>query len=130
MKKGWWEPPLLALGFVSWGLAALNGLGWGWLRGSFSMGLEPLFALSAALGWVSGNLYKDRTRKLLPRQRGRFFLLYFVATPGVLFLLRAMAPEEHQEIAPLVPYLALAVFAIFFLVPVTLGRVGRSRGPE
>jgi hypothetical protein len=86
--------------------------------------------VAATLGWVSGNVFKYRTRKLALTDKGRFFLVYFVGTPGLLFLLRAMAPQEHQEAAPLVPYLGLAVFTIFFLVPVTLGRFAPPRGSQ
>jgi hypothetical protein len=46
--------------------------------------------------------------------------LYFGGPPGVIWLLWALIPLEVQADSPLVPLLSLGIFAIFFLVPVTL----------
>jgi hypothetical protein len=47
----------------------------------------------------------------------------------VLYLLRALAPAREQIGAPLVPLYALGVYAVLFLVPVTITWVpgGRPR---
>lgn len=98
------------------------------LAGELRLGLYPLFSLSAALGWVMGNVYVQRTRRQPPR-RGlpRGLWIYLLGPPGVLILVRAMAPRIEQEAAPLVPVLAVAVFVVFFLVPVSLSAVGPTR---
>ncbi len=47
-------------------------------------------------------------------------LVYLLGTPGLLYLVRALAPLPSQAFAPLAPLYASGVLAIFFLVPVTL----------
>ena len=52
--------------------------------------------------------------------RSRFLLIYLLGPPSVTSLLWALTPAEVQDAAPLVPILAMAVYSIFFLVPITL----------
>ena len=98
------------------------------LGGELRLGLYPLFSLSAALGWVMGNIYVQRMRRQAPRAGlPRGLWIYLLGPPGVLILVRAMAPRIEQEAAPMVPVLAVAVFVVFFLVPVSLSAVGPTR---
>lgn len=98
------------------------------LGGELRLGLYPLFSLSAALGWVMGNVYIQRLRRQPPRRGLPHGLwIYLLGPPGVLILVRSMAPRIEQQAAPLVPVLAVAVFVVFFLVPVSLSAVGPPR---
>ncbi|MEM1247854.1 MAG: hypothetical protein AAGA81_09085 [Acidobacteriota bacterium] len=98
------------------------------LGGELRLGLYPLFSLSAALGWIMGNVYVQRMRRQSPRAGlPRGLWIYLLGPPGVLILVRAMAPRIDQEAAPMVPVLAVAVFVVFFLVPVSLSAVGPTR---
>lgn len=125
---------LLLAACVVWSLAALALFGLVPLAGVLDIGLYRLYSLAAVLGWATGNVYLARLRHLrLPREpllrlwRQRFLLAYLVGPPGVLYLLRALAPEPEQKAAPFVPVYALGVYAIFFLVPVTLRPPPRRR---
>ncbi len=114
---------ILVAGFsVSWLLAVLAAFGILPLRGALDLDLYRYYSLAAVLGWISGNVYLIRKRAL-PGEGGwkkRLLLAYLLEPPGVLFLLRAMAPLDIQKAAPLVPIYSLAIYVIFFLVPVTL----------
>lgn len=92
------------------------------LAGTIELGLYRLYSVAAVLGWVSGNIYMTRRRILPPsgRWRKRLLLAYLLEPPGIVFLLRSLAPVDVQQAAPFVPIYGLAVYAIFFLVPVTL----------
>ena len=59
--------------------------------------------------------------------RRRVFLVYFLGPPGLLYLLRAMASIEAQRAAPLVPFYAFGVFAVFFVVPILLPTTPAAR---
>jgi hypothetical protein len=115
-----WEAVGLGLCFASWVGALLNQIGALSLPGVLDLGLYPLYSLAAALGWVLGNTYLHRRRTLYRRARRRILPLYLLAPPGVLYLLRSLAPVEQQRLAPLVPLLAFAVYVVFFLVPLSL----------
>ncbi|HVS01230.1 MAG TPA: hypothetical protein VMT16_00525 [Thermoanaerobaculia bacterium] len=124
------EPALVGLFFASWTGALLDQLGLLSLAGTFGFGLYPLFSLAAALGWIAGNVYLHRRRRLAShRLRRRALVTWLFGPPGILYLLRQMAPAPEQQAAPLVPLLSFAVFTVFFLVPLTLGGEW-SRPPE
>lgn len=125
---------LLVAASTVWLLAALALFGVVPLAGTLDVGLYRLYSVAAVLGWVTGNVYLVRLRYLrLPREpllrfwRQRFLFAYLVGPPGVLYLLRALAPVPEQKAAPFVPVYALGVYAIFFLVPVTLRPPPRRR---
>jgi len=92
------------------------------LAGSLDLGFYPFYAIAAVSGWLAGNVYVARSAGLPRELRRRVLLVYLVGPPGLLYLLRAMAPEAAQMAAPLVPLYAFGVFAVFFYVPVTLRR--------
>ncbi len=117
--------------FVACWFLALSGLlGLAPLAGTLALGLYPLFSVSAIVGWVMGNVYVQRTLKsarLVGVRLPRELWIYLLGPPGGLLLLRSMAPRAEQEVAPLVPVLAVAVFVVFFLVPVSLSVTGPTR---
>lgn len=92
------------------------------LAGTFDLDLYRLYSVAAVLGWVSGNIYMARRRILPPSGcwKKRLLLAYLLGPPGVVYLLRSLASTHVQQAAPFVPIYGFFVFAIFFLVPVTL----------
>ncbi|HEX9737542.1 MAG TPA: hypothetical protein VGG06_36740 [Thermoanaerobaculia bacterium] len=123
MRFGWrLEIALLAAFSAVWLLAVLALFGILPLAGVFDLGLYRLYSVAAALGWLAGNVYLLRGRGLPAGGRGRrrLLLAYLLGPPGVLYLLRSLAPPAVQAGAPLVPLLSFAVYLLFFLVPVTL----------
>jgi hypothetical protein len=117
---------LLALFFASWLVGFLQWSGLLPKAGSLDLGLRGLFSLGAALGWLSGNVYVQRSRGLPAALRRRIMLIYLLGPPGLLFLLRSLAPAETQMAAPLAPLYATLVMSIFFFVPVSLKGAFRS----
>ena len=117
----------LVLGFFSacWLLFLLHVVGLFPLRGNLPIGLYLLYSAASALGWAAGTVYVQLTRTPSSSPRWRLFLLCILAPPGLLFLLRSMAPAAAQSAAPLVPLYALCVFGILFAVPVSFRNVGR-----
>lgn len=99
------------------------------ITGNLPLTLYPLFSFAAALGWIVGNIYVQRARRLAGSARRRLWILYFFGPLGVIYMVQAMAPGDGVVRAPLVPLLSFCVFAALFLVPVTLsgGRPPRSR---
>jgi hypothetical protein len=82
---------------------------------------RALFTFAAIAGWLAGNVYVARlAARALPR--GALVALYLGGPPGLIWLLWATIPEAVQAAAPLAPLLALAIYGVFFLVPVTLRR--------
>ena len=91
------------------------------LAGALTLDLYRLYSIAAVLGWASGNVYLLRLKSLTGQVwRRRLLLSYLLGPASCVYLLRALAPITHQLAAPLVPILSLAVYGIFFLVPVTL----------
>lgn len=125
MKGGRLASPLdqvvLVLSLAAWSLALGASLGLIHLAGRFTLGLYPYYALAVGLGWVLGNLYVWRARRVGGMRTHKWLLVtYLVGPPGVLYLLRTLAVEQAQELAPLAPTWALGAYAVLFLVPVTL----------
>jgi hypothetical protein len=101
------------------------------LPGNLDLGLYPFYGLAACTGWLSGNVYVARARGWPRDVRRRLLLVYLVGPPGVLYVLRAMAPAAEQTAAPMVPIYGFFVFAVLFLVPVTLhGSTPRRESPR
>jgi hypothetical protein len=92
-------------------------------------GLGPpsaLFAFAAALGWLAGNVYVARSKRAALGRCG-LLALYLGGPTGMVWLWWAIQPAALRRLAPLAPVLALGVFCVFFLVPVTLRRFPRQR---
>lgn len=114
------EPALIGLFLASWLGALLGQLGVLDLAGTLPLAFYPYFSLAAGLGWLAGNVYVHRRRSVPKALRRRLMLIYLVGPPGILYLVRAMAPVVDQTVAPLVPLLGFGVFTVFFAVPVSL----------
>lgn len=90
------------------------------LRGALPLSLYAIFGAAAAVGWLAGNFYVQRSRGLSWAPRLRTLVLYLFDPPAVFFLLWALTPISAKAEAPMVPLYAFVVFTVFFLVPVTL----------
>lgn len=121
------EIALLGLFLVCWAVGVVALLGGLSLAGSLDLGLYGLYSIAAAAGWLSGNIYLQRSRGYPRDFRRRLLLIYLVGPPGLLLLLRMMASREAQLAAPIVPSYAMLVFAVFFLVPVSLRGIGTAK---
>ena len=117
---------LLALFLACWSIVLLQIVGLVSMAGTLDLGLQGLYSTAVALGWLSGNVYVHRGRGLPRELRRRLLLIYLLGPPSLLALLRSMAPVVAQTAAPIVPLYAAIVFAILFLVPVSLKGAFRS----
>ncbi len=116
------ELGLLAVFSAIWLLTILAGLGVVPLAGTLALDLYRLYSIAAVLGWVAGNIYVPRSERLADarRFRKRLLLSYLIGPPSLVYFLRALAPSAIQQAAPMVPIYSFCVYALFFLVPVTL----------
>jgi hypothetical protein len=121
------EQLFFAFCLAAWVVGLLAYFGIVDLAGRLSLGLYPLFTLAAALGWLCGNVWVHRSRGLPSGLTRRLWTFYFFGPPGLLYLLRQMAPEAELVAAPLVPVFAFSVYTVLFLVPVMLRRGDRPR---
>jgi hypothetical protein len=122
------ELALLGFFFVCWLAALASFVGLLPIAGLLDLGLYQYYGLAAFLGWLTGNVYLQRAQRVPKPLKRRLMLVYLLGTPGFLYLVRALAPITTQAIAPLASLYASGVFAIFFLVPVTLkGSFGTSQ---
>ena len=120
------ELVLLTIFVVIWVVAIVALLVGSPLAGLLPLSLYQFYGLAAFLGWLSGNMYAHRSRGAPRSVRRRFWLIYFLGPPGILYLLSSMAPITNQTAVPLAPIYGCGVFAILFLVPLTL-RSRRAR---
>ena len=119
---------LSLLGFfgAAWIVALLHVGGVLPLAGGLPLSLYGYYAFAAVTGWLAGNVYVLRRRRLAGRaatgggRRNRRLLgvLYFFGPPSLVYLLRALAPIDHHQAAPLAPLWAFGVYGVFFLVPI------------
>lgn len=114
------ESSLLVLCVGCWAVALAHYGGVISLAGHLPLSLYGLYSTAAASGWLFGNVYNHRRRRLPTPLKRRALLLYYLGPPGMVYLLRALAPVREQLEAPLVPLYSLGVYTVFFLVPVTL----------
>lgn len=114
------ELALLALFVALWTVALASLVGLLPAAGLLELGLYQLYGIAAFLGWLAGNVYVHRTRRTPKLLRRRVLLIYLFGPPGLLYMLRAMAPLASQAQAPLAAIYACGVFFVLFLVPVTL----------
>ncbi len=123
------ELGLLAVFSAIWLLTILAGLGVVPLACTLNRALYRLYSIAAVLGWVSGNIYVQRSQSLAGtttdrpdgrRFRKRLLLSYLIGPPSIVYFLRALAPYAIQQAAPVVPIYSFCVYGLFFLVPLTL----------
>lgn len=122
------EVILLAFFLSCWSIVLLHLLGLVPMAGALDLGMQGLYTVAVAAGWLVGNIYVRRSRGLPKALRRRLQLVYLVGPPGVLALVRAMAPAAAQAATPFVPFYAGIVYVILFLVPVSLRRVFLNSG--
>lgn len=111
---------LVALFLACWSIVLLQMVGVLSMAGTLEMGLRGLYSTAVAVGWLAGNVYVHRSRGLPRELRRRMLLIYLLGPPSLLALLRSMASLDAQLAAPIVPLYASIVFAILFLVPLSL----------
>lgn len=121
------ELALLGVFLALWTVALASLLGILPTAGLLDLSLYQLYGVAAFLGWLAGNVYVHRTRGTPKPLRRRVVLIYLFGPPGLLYLLRALAPASSQALAPLAAIYACGVFFVFFLVPVTLRGSSRPR---
>lgn len=117
-----WELSLLGVFLAVWTVALASLVGLLPTDGMLDLSLYQLYGVSAALGWLAGNVYVARSRRFPKAARRRLLLIYLLGPPSLIYLIRAMASLETQAAAPLAAVYGCAVFFIFFLVPVSLKR--------
>lgn len=115
------ELPLFGLFLACWVLAGAHGVGLVSLAGALGLNLYQLYAVAAGIGWLSGNVYVQKRRRLPEDHRRRAAALWLVGPQGIPAVLRAMAPAAAQAAAPAVPIYAFCVGAVFFSVPLVFG---------
>lgn len=120
------EVVLLGLFVLAWCLALFSVATGLPLAGLVPLSLYQLYGIAAAAGWLGGNMYVQRARRLPREIRRRLLLIYLLGPPSVVYLLRTMAPAAEQGAAPLAGLWAFGVLAIFFMVPVSLRRSDRA----
>ncbi|MEM7582976.1 MAG: hypothetical protein AAF560_06325 [Acidobacteriota bacterium] len=122
------EQVLLAAFSAAWLLAILIGIGLVPLAGTLDLDLYRLYSIAAVLGWVAGNIYVFRSQAV-SEARWRKVLLwtYLIGPPSFVYIIRSLAREAVQQAAPLVPIYSFAIYALFFLVPVTLRATRQPR---
>ncbi len=122
------ERILLAVFSAAWLLAILAGMGLVPLAGILDLDLYRLYSVAAVLGWVAGNIYVFRSQTL-PKDRSskRLLWTYLIGPPSIVYITRSLARQAVQQAAPFVPIYSFAIYALFFLVPVTLRATRRPR---
>jgi hypothetical protein len=80
-----------------------------------------IFPYAAMLGWLAGNVYVARRRSRAMSRRA-LLAIYLGGPPGLIWLFWTIIPTSLRVTSPIAPPLALGIFGIFFLVPVTLRR--------
>jgi hypothetical protein len=96
------------------------------LGGGGALPPRGLFPFAATLGWLAGNLYVEGTRRA-PALRRFLLPLYLGGPPGLVWLYWSWVARGERLLNPLAPVWALGVFAVLFLVPVTLRGFPRAR---
>jgi len=119
-SREFWELSLLGVFLAVWTVALASLVGLLPTDGLLDLSLYQLYGAAAALGWLSGNVYVNRSRKVPKPLRRRFLLVYLLGPPGIIYLVRSLASSDVQAQAPLAAIYACGVFFMLFLVPVTL----------
>jgi hypothetical protein len=117
---------LVAFWLACWAVSLLSVAGLQDLSGRLDLPYYPYFAIAAFAGWLFGNVWVERCRRVPGTLRRSFWVLYFFGPPGFLYLLWTMQPAARQR-DPTGALLSFAVFAALFLVPVLLRRTAIER---
>ena len=93
--------------------------------GMLRLGLYELYGVAVLAGWLIGNVFVYRSRSWSKAVRIRFLLIFLLSPGGLFYLLWSCGTERAT--VPFAPLWAFAVFAVFFLVPVSFRRSFSSR---
>ncbi len=116
------EPILLGIFTLGW-IVAIFILAVGRsLDNPLPVSLYHLYGLAVFGGWLSGNVYVQRTVSTPRKQRLGALLVYLFGPPGLLFLTHGLSSVDSQARVPLAPVYALGVYVVFFMVPVSFRR--------
>jgi hypothetical protein len=122
------EPVLFGFFTLCW-LVALAVLALGrTLNSPLPISLYHLYGLAVFGGWLSGNVYVQRTARVPRDERLRSLLVYLLGPPGLLFLTHALSAYQSQVRVPLAPLYALGIYFVFFMVPVSFRHMAEPRG--
>ncbi len=97
------------------------------LAGLLPLGLYELYGVAALTGWLIGNVFVHRSRDWSRVARTRFLLILLLSPGGLFYLLWSFGSDSDRAAVPFAPLYAFAVFAVFFLVPVSFRRSFPSR---
>ena len=127
-SRGFWELSLLGVFLAVWTVALASLAGVLPTDGLLDLSLYQLYGVAVALGWLAGNVYVNRSRRVPKPLRRRLLLVYLLGPPGIIYLVRSLASLNVQAQAPFAAIYACGVFFLFFLVPVSLkGSAPRRR---
>lgn len=116
------EPVLFGIFTLLW-LVAIFVLAVGRsLDNPLPISLYHLYGLAVVGGWLSGNVYVQRTNRTPRESRLRALLVYLLGPPGLLFLTHALTSVESQVRVPLAPVYAFGIYVVLFMVPVSFRR--------
>jgi hypothetical protein len=130
------ERSLLGFFGAAWIVALLHLAGVVPLAGGLPLSLYGYYAFAAIAGWLAGNVYVLRRRRLAAtvpvtacgRDRRLLAILYLFGPPALVYLLWALVPAAQQRLAPLAPLWAFGVYGVFFLVPIAFPPPARRPG--
>ena len=92
------------------------------LAGFLPLGLYGLYGVAVLAGWLIGNVFVFRSRGWTRVARMRFLLILLLSPGGLFYLLWSLGRDSDRTAVPFAPLYAFAVFAVFFLVPVSFRR--------
>ncbi len=116
------EPILFGIFTLFWLLAILVLAVGRSLDSPLPISLYHLYGLAVVGGWLSGNVYVQRTSRIPRGSRLRSLLVYLLGPPGLLFLTHGLTSVESQARVPMAPVYAFGIYLIFFMVPVSFRR--------
>ncbi len=117
------EPLLFGFFTLCWLLALVVFAVGRSLDSPLPLNLYHLYGLAVFGGWLSGNVYVQRTAKVPRSRRSRTLFVYLFGPPGLLFLTHGLSAYASQSRVPLAPIYALGIYVVFFMVPVSFRRM-------
>ncbi len=121
------EPVLFGIFTLAWLLAIFVLAVGRSLDSPLPVSLYHLYGLAVFGGWLSGNVYVQRTARTPRKARLRALLVYLLGPPGLLFLTHGLTSVQSQARVPLAPVYALGIYVVFFMVPVSFRRMAEPR---
>jgi hypothetical protein len=111
-----------ALFIACWVVAVLDAFGAVSMALGRPLGFYPVYGAALFLGSAAGNLFSYVGRRLETAARWRLLAAYVALPPGAILLVRCLSPLAEREVSPLVAPLAIAIYGVFFLVPLLVRR--------